>query len=73
MFRRRLVRLHLEDRIGGGAPSMEGILVGWPRHHAGHYVLANARLITAPDQSTGLDGRQYVPRERVVFCQEVSR
>lgn len=66
--RRRLVRLHLE----GDNPSLEGVLVGWPKWHAGHYVLRLPQLIEATDRTVSLDGRSVrVPRERVVFCQEL--
>jgi hypothetical protein len=66
--RRKLVRLHLE----GNQPSLEGVLVGWPRWHAGHYVLRLAKLIESENLTVTLDGHAVrVPRERVVFCQEL--
>lgn len=62
------MRLHLE----GNNPSIEGVLVGWPHFHAGHYVLRMPQLIEAADRSVTLDGLAVrVPRERVVFCQEL--
>lgn len=68
--RRRLVRLHLE----GENPSLEGLLVspafaGWLDHH---YVLELATMHVSGDESYELSGRRCrVPRERVVFVQEL--
>ncbi len=70
LLRRRLVRLHLE----GNAPSLEGVLTGYPLHHAGHYVLRLPALVEAEDRTVSLDGPVVrVPRERVAFCQELRR
>lgn len=68
MIRKRLVRLHVEDRPGVEMPSFEGILVS---RFAGQYQLVNARLVTGPEQQTALEGRVFVPRERVVFVQDI--
>jgi hypothetical protein len=66
--KRRKVRLHLE----GNAPSLDGVLVGWPRWHAGHYVVKTPALVESEDRSVSLDGRAvWVPKERVLFCQEL--
>jgi hypothetical protein len=66
--RKRLVRLHLE----GSNPSLEGLLVGWPNRNAGHYVLKMAQMIERVDAAVTLDGVAVrVPRERVVFVQEL--
>lgn len=65
MFRRRkrLLRLHIEGRD----ESIEGIFLGF---EAGHYRLANARLLETADRSIPL-GEAWVPRERVLHCQVV--
>lgn len=64
-LRRRLVRLHLT----GDQPSIEGVLTGF---WAGHYVLRLAKVIEAADRSHSLEGPSVrVPRERVIFCQEL--
>lgn len=62
--RKRLVRLHLD----GDKPSLEGILAGQP---AGHYRLLKPVMLRAAGQSDELDGELLVPRERVVFVQEL--
>ena len=62
------MRLHLDQ----DNPSIEGVLVGYPHSNAGHYVIRLAKLIEATDRSVSLDGPAVrVPRERVVFCQEL--
>jgi hypothetical protein len=63
--RKRLLRLHLKDEDR----SIEGIFLGY---EAGHYRLANARLIESVAgqvQSYGLDGESWVPRDRVLYGQ----
>ena len=60
--KRRLLRLHLE----GNKPSLEGIFLGF---EAGHYRLANARLLETGDRSIDLEGEAWVPRERVLHAQ----
>lgn len=68
MFRRRLVRLHLD----GDAPSLEGLRRRLPVRRNGHYVLELASLIQGEDRAFKLEGeRVMVPRERVVFVQEL--
>ena len=65
--KKRLVRVHLE----GDAPSLEGVFVGF---WAGHYVLRVATLLEGADASVELDGASVrVPRERVLFVQELTR
>lgn len=59
--KRRLLRLHLD----GGQPSIEGIFRGF---EAGHYRLANAKLLRTTEQSLPL-GETWVPRERVLHAQ----
>lgn len=61
--RKRLLRLHLEGRD----ESIEGIFLGY---EAGHYRLANAKLLETAERSIGL-GELWVPRERVLHCQVV--
>lgn len=63
--RKRMVRAHIE----GQEFSVEGILVGL---EAGHYKLANATHIASPSESWNLPGVTWVPRERVLYLQEVS-
>jgi hypothetical protein len=60
--RRRLLRLHLE----GNRPSVEGVFLGF---EAGHYRLANAKLLKTAEQTIELDGETWVPRERVLHGQ----
>lgn len=48
--------------------SVEGVLV---EMNARHYVLANAAHVEAADRSVPLDGRTWVPRERVLYLQEL--
>jgi hypothetical protein len=51
---------------------LDGVLVGWPRWHAGHYVVKTPALVESEDRSVSLDGRAvWVPKERVLFCQEL--
>lgn len=59
--RRRLVRLHLD----GDGRSVEGILIG---RSAGHYRLAQAHLLEAPDRSHPI-GETWVPAGRVLLVQ----
>lgn len=61
---RGVVRLHMP-----GQPSIEGLLVGC-RH--GHYLLLEARLLTDNGDSHQLAGSVSVPRERVLFLQEMT-
>lgn len=61
----RRVRVHTLEN----GPSVEGVLVG---RHAGHYVLANARLYENEERSHVLDGVTWVPRERVLLVQELA-
>lgn len=63
--RRRTLRLHIE----GQDASIEGIFVGfWARH----YVLRVPSIVEAPERTIALDGHDVkVPRERVIFCQEL--
>lgn len=60
--KRRLLRLHLE----GNQPSIEGVFLGF---EAGHYRLANARLVEAPDRTISLEGEAWIPRARVLHGQ----
>jgi hypothetical protein len=53
-------------------PSLEGVLVGWPVRNAGHYVLENAFMVAGEGGKVSLEGRQYVPKERILFAQELS-
>lgn len=64
--RRRHVRLHL----AGDAPSVEGIFVGF---WAGHYVLHTPAVLEAVDKTRSLEGNLRVPRDRVLFVQELAR
>ena len=65
--RKRLVRLHLE----GSSPSLDGILTGF---WANHYVLVTGSVVESENRSYALDGPSVrVPRERVVFVQELNR
>ena len=73
-MRNRLVRLHLADEAGTERPSFEGILTGMPARNAGHYVLENCRLLTAADTGqAALEGKTFIPKERVLFLQELAR
>ena len=72
-MRKRLVRIHLSDMPGQQVPSFEGIFVGWPARNAGHYVLENCRLLAPEGGQTALEGKQFVPKERVLFVQELSQ
>ena len=58
-----MLRLHLTEN----APSIEGIHVGF---WAGHYVLKGAKVWEATDRSSSV-GDVRVPRERVIFAQEI--
>jgi hypothetical protein len=70
MQRKRHVRLHLAD----GAPSIEGLLQHYSTRRTGnHYVLELATVVSGQSESFELDGPSVkVPRERVVFIQELS-
>lgn len=64
-----MVRLHLEANL----PSVEGLLVSNRTNRwGGHYVVELAKLLESHDQTVTLEGRRVmVPRERVVFVQEL--
>lgn len=62
--RRKLVRVHLD----GKEFSLEGVLV---ERTPAHYVLANAFHLEPPEARIQLDGRVLVPRERVLYLQEI--
>lgn len=49
----------------GNRPSVEGIFLGFD---AGHYRLANAKLLETTDRTHEL-GETWVPRERVLHAQ----
>jgi len=67
-FSRRLVRLHLRD----DAPSLEGLLLAGTRLRDDHYVLEDAKVVVDGETSYALTGgRARVPREKVVFVQEL--
>lgn len=53
-------------------PSFEGILTGWPRRNAGHYVMDQVTLIPSHDTRLELEGRQWIPADRVFFVQELT-
>lgn len=61
---KRSVRLHLE----GGAPSIEGVLIGRWR---GSYVLENARVLSAAGKSHALEGYVEVEARKVIFMQVI--
>jgi hypothetical protein len=68
LIRRRLVRIHQIDP----GPTTEGILVGKPWRNAGFFVLRNASIIAAPDQTMALDGdKSLIPREKVTLVQQL--
>lgn len=66
---KRLVRLHLAENL----PSVEGLLVTYRTGRTGnHYVVELAKVLEGTDQTVTLEGRRVmVPRERVVFVQEL--
>lgn len=69
MIRKRLVRLHLDN----DQPSIEGVLESYRTGLAGgHYVVRLAKVWESPSASVSLEGNKVrVPRERVVFVQEL--
>lgn len=68
--RRRKVRVHLS----GDNPSVDGLMAGRPWRHAGHYVIELAAVVTGEHTSQRLEGdRVLIPREKVVFVQELAR
>lgn len=60
----RLLRLHLD-----GKPSIEGVFLGY---EAGHYRLANAKLLLEDPPRTLELGEAWVPRERVLHAQRLA-
>lgn len=69
-MRSRLVRVHLE----GDSPSLDGLLSRRRVSRGGHYILQVASVVEAPDRTLKLDGdRVLVPREKVLFIQELGR
>lgn len=62
LWRRKLVRLHLEDP----APSIGGILLGTM---GGHYRLLKPELLEGENRTHQLDGEVWVDKARVVFLQ----
>lgn len=68
MRRKRLMRIHL----AGDLPSIEGLVSSTRIVRDGHYVVEIASVIEGEDRSFKLEGdRVLVPRERVVFLQEL--
>lgn len=63
-LRKRRTRVHFKN----ADPSIEGILIGVV---AGHYELQGARLV-ASEQVHDLPGSTLVPKENVLFLQELS-
>lgn len=59
-FKRRQVRLHLNDK------SLEGILIERPN---GFYRLVNASVIAEADQTYPVEGEVWIPHEKVIFLQ----
>lgn len=69
-MRKRLVRVHLS----GDSPSLDGLLVT-PRTRltGNHYVLELASVVEAENRTIKLEGEKVmIPRERVVFVQELA-
>ncbi len=66
---KRSVRLHLVDRPGVPAPTLEGVLVG---RFAGHYVLLVPKLVQSGGAPIELEGVVEVPTEQVLFLQVLS-
>lgn len=62
--RRRLVRLHLNDK----SFSIEGVLVDVD---AVHYRLANASHVESAERTHALSGDVWVPRANVVYLQVI--
>jgi hypothetical protein len=60
---RRRARLHLS----GDRPSVEGLLAGC---HGGQYVVLHPKLLT-PEGTKLVEGLLEVPRERVLFIQNL--
>ena len=69
MLRYRTVRVHQND----DAPSVEGVLVGKPWRHSGHYVVRKAGIITAPGQTVPSESLEiWIPREKVLFLEVIT-
>lgn len=64
LTRKRLVRVHFNNQ----ETTIEGLLCG---RFAGHYVLQVANVLEAADRSVNLDGKVKIPRENVLFYQEL--
>lgn len=64
--RRKHVRVHQDD----DGPTIEGVLVGKPWRHAGHYVVRKAGVLVAEGVTVAPDGPEvWIPRERVLFVE----
>jgi len=63
-WRRRQVRIHLKE----DAPSVEGVLVERPN---GFYRLEAAKAMSEASEHISLEGVVWIPRENVLFWQEV--
>lgn len=67
-MRKRLVRVHLD----GDHPSIEGLVQSTRIRRDGHYIVELASVIEAEERSFKLEGDKVrIPRERVVFLQEL--
>ena len=64
-LRKRRVRLHLAD-----GPPVEGVMVARPRSRSGYFALSDSAVVTSPGETTAT-GHVEVPRERVLFYQEL--
>lgn len=60
--RAKMVRLHLND----GAPSVDGIFVGFK---AGHYRIKKAVLVRSEGEQHALEDEAWVPRRNVLLVQ----
>lgn len=58
--------------LDGNHPSVEGLLRGYGVGHGGHYVVELASVVEGENRTFKLQGdRVRIPRERVVFVQEL--
>lgn len=73
LFRRKMVRVHQVEKQGERpVPEIDGVLVGKPWRCGGHYVVRKAEVLQSENNNVPL-GEVWIPRERVVFLEVLSK
>lgn len=68
MSQQKKVRARIQ--IEGG-PSVEGVIISRPRGRGGYFTVWGSTVIEGPDRSFASPANLLIPRERVLFWQEL--